>query len=57
MEQTCLSPHLKRQPCVKGAVRLLPETAEPGLSAPAKAHSTPGGMYCADQMLPTISSA
>ena len=56
-EQTCLSPHLKRQPCVKGAARRLPGTADPGLSAPAKAHRTPGGMYCADQMLPTISSA
>ncbi len=56
-EQTCLSPHLKRQPCVKGAARRLPGTAEPWLSAPAKAHRTPGGMYCADQILPTISSA
>ena len=56
-EQTCLSPHLKRQPCVKVAAGRLPDTADPGLSGPAKAHRTPGGIYWADQILLTISSA
>ena len=54
---TFLSPHLKRTPWVNPAGLVLPDTAEPAVSAPANAQRTPGGMYCVDQRFPTISSA